>query len=120
MEDGIRLVSYQPGRIEFEPAPRAPADLAQRLGQRLQSWTGVRWVVSVARDGGEPTISEAREADVTELKSLARDHPTVAAVLQAFPGAEIGDLKPSGSLAAQAAEDALGEVEDEWDPFEDD
>lgn len=37
VETGLRLVAYQSGRIEFEPGPGAPADLAQRLGQRLQA-----------------------------------------------------------------------------------
>ena len=116
---GVRLVSYQPGRIEFEPSPKAPADLAQRLGQRLQSWTGVRWVVSVTAGGGAPTIREAEEAEIEALKEEAKSDPTVAAILAAFPGAEIGALQSAATLASKATEDALGEVEDEWDPFED-
>ena len=118
VEDGVRLVSYRPGRIEFEPSPKAPADLAQRLGQRLQSWTGVRWAVTVTNDGGEPTISEARDAETEKLKDAARADPTVAAILKAFPDARIGEVKTADKITAAAAEDALGEVEDEWDPFE--
>ena len=117
---GVRLVSYQPGRIEFEPSPKAPADLAQRLGQRLQSWTGVRWVVSVTADGGAPTIREAEEAEIDDLKAEAATDPTVAAILAAFPNARIGALQSANALASQATEAALEEVEDEWDPFEDD
>jgi len=116
---GVRLVSYQPGRIEFEPSPKAPADLAQRLGQRLQSWTGVRWVVSVTAEGGAPTMREAEEAEVEDLKAEAEGDPTVAAILAAFPNAKIGALQSADALASKATEDALGEVEDEWDPFED-
>ena len=119
VEDGLRLVAYQPGRIEFEPAPKAPADLAQRLGTRLQSWTGVRWAVTVTRDGGAPTIREAREAETLKLREAAKQNPTVAAILAAFPEAQIGDIQPPQEVARHAAEDALGEVEDEWDPFED-
>ncbi|MEO1537810.1 MAG: DNA polymerase III subunit gamma/tau [Pseudomonadota bacterium] len=117
---GVRLVSYQPGRIEFEPSPKAPADLAQRLGQRLQSWTGVRWVVSVTADGGAPTLREAEDAEIEDLKTEARNDPTVAAILSAFPNAKIGALQSANALASKATEDALEEVEDEWDPFEDD
>jgi DNA polymerase-3 subunit gamma/tau len=43
VETGLRLARYAPGRIEFEPAPGAKPDLAARLGQRLQGWTGARW-----------------------------------------------------------------------------
>ncbi len=117
---GVRLVSYQPGRIEFEPSPKAPADLAQRLGQRLQSWTGVRWVVSVTSEGGAPTMREAEEAEIEALKEEAKQDPTVAAILNVFPNAQIGELKSANALANKAAEEALGEVDEEWDPFEDD
>jgi len=116
---GVRLVSYQPGRIEFEPSPKAPADLAQRLGQRLQSWTGVRWVVSVTADGGEPTLREAEEAEVEDLRSEAQNDPTVAAILAAFPDAKIGPLQSASALASKITQASLDEVEDEWDPFED-
>ena len=120
VEDGVRLVSYQPGRIEFEPSPKAPRDLAQRLGQRLQAWTGVRWAVSVTSEGGAPTISETRNAETEKLKSAASEDATVAAVLAAFSNAQIAELKTAKALAAEVTETALGEVEDEWDPFEED
>ena len=120
VEDGLRLVTYQPGRIEFEPGPKAPRDLAQRLGQRLQAWTGVRWAISVTSEGGAPTLSETRDAETRKLKAAAQENDTVAAILAAFPGASIAPLKTSGALAAEVAENALEEVEDEWDPFEED
>ncbi|HLQ20458.1 MAG TPA: DNA polymerase III subunit gamma/tau, partial [Tabrizicola sp.] len=53
VETGLRLARYAPGRIEFEPAPGAKPDLAARLGQRLQGWTGARWGVSVVSSGGQ-------------------------------------------------------------------
>ncbi|NNL35639.1 MAG: DNA polymerase III subunit gamma/tau [Silicimonas sp.] len=118
VEGGVRLVSYQPGRIEFEPAPNAARDLSQRLGSRLQSWTGARWAVSVANAGGQPTITETRDADKARLRAAAAETPVVAAILDAFPGAEIGDLKTPGDIVATAASNALAEVDDEWDPFE--
>ena len=120
VESCLRLVSYAPGRIEFEPTQDAPRDLAQRLGQRLQSWTGTRWAVSVVGAGGGATIAEEREAEADALRAEAREHPLLKAVFAAFPKAEIIDIRPADALAAQAAAEALPEVEDEWDPFEDD
>ncbi|MDJ1006459.1 MAG: DNA polymerase III subunit gamma/tau [Paracoccaceae bacterium] len=120
VRDFVRLVSYAPGRIEFEPAPGAPADLAQRLGQRLQTWTGVRWGVSVVAEGGAQTISEVRGAADKALREEAMEDPLVRAVFDAFPQARIGAIKTPEALAAEAASEALAEVEDEWDPFEED
>ncbi|MDE0696473.1 MAG: DNA polymerase III subunit gamma/tau [Boseongicola sp.] len=120
VEEDLRLVSYQPGRIEFEPGPQAARDLAQRLGQSLQNWTGVRWTVSVTASGGQPTISEMRNAATDQLKAAARKNETVAAILSAFPTARIGNLQTAEALSASAAASALDAVEDEWDPFEED
>ena len=120
VEEDLRLVSYQPGRIEFEPGPAAARDLAQRLGQSLQNWTGVRWAVSVTASGGQPTISETRSAATDKLKDAARKNETVAAILSTFPNAKIGALQTAEALSVSAAESALDEIEDEWDPFEED
>jgi len=73
VETYVRVVKYSPGRLEFQPADGAPNDLAQRLGQRLQDWTGARWGMSLVNEGGGATIAEQ--------KSEARDdlHAKVAA-----------------------------------------
>jgi len=117
VETNLRLVRYSPGRIEFEPTEQAPKDLAARLAARLQSWTGVRWAVSIAQGGGQ-TIAEVQDADHAARDAQAREIPLVQAILNAFPQAEIvafRDPEPEADIA----EAALAEVEDEWDPFED-
>ncbi|WP_371061093.1 DNA polymerase III subunit gamma/tau [Rhodosalinus sp. 5P4] len=120
VESHLRLAAYQPGRIEFEPTDEAAPDLAQRLGQRLQAWTGARWAVSVVGTGGGPTIAETRAEEAGALEAEARAHPLVQAVLATFPGARIKDIRTQAAQESAAAEGALPEVEDEWDPFEDD
>lgn len=119
VETGLRLANYQPGRIEFVPAASAPQDLAQRLGSRLQAWTGNRWAVTLVNDGGGQTIAEVRDAEANALKAKAADHPLVQAVLAQFPGAKIADIRTPQALEAEAQLEALPEVNDEWDPFED-
>ncbi len=119
VEGGVRLVSYSPGRIEFEPAPNAARDLAQRLGSRLQAWTGVRWAVTVVSDGGSPSINETRDAKKSALAEEAKATPLVGAILAAFPNAKLSPLKTPEEIANTVTEGSLAEVEDEWDPFED-
>lgn len=120
VETGLRLVSYQPGRIEFSPSEAAPTDLAQRLGSRLQSWTGNRWTISVSNDAGAPTIAEVRDATELKTKQEAEAHPLVQAVIAAFPKATITEVRTADDLEQDALEDALPEVDEEWDPFDDD
>ena len=120
VETGLRLARFAPGRIEFEPAPGAKPDLASRLGQRLQGWTGARWGVSVVASGGQPTIAEARNTELTEVRAQAAGNLLVQAILTAFPGAKISEVRSPEAITAEAAEAALpqAEVDDDWDPFE--
>ncbi len=121
VETGLRLVRYAPGRIEFEPAPGAPRDLAATLSQRLQSWTGARWGVSVLSGGGQPTVAEAREAKARAAEAEARRNPVVAAVFAAFPEARISAVRTPDAPAPAAEEGGTppeAEPGEDWDPFE--
>ncbi|GGL69650.1 DNA polymerase III subunit gamma/tau [Wenxinia marina] len=118
VETTLRLAAYQPGRIEFQPTDDAAPDFAQRLGQRLQAFTGNRWAVSVVSSGGGATIAEARDAEDMRLKEEASEHPLVQAVLEHFPKARITAIRTAAEEAQAAETEALPEVEGEWDPFE--
>lgn len=124
VEDHLRLVRYAPGRIEFEPGPGAPRDLAARLAQRLQAWTGQRWGVSVTGSGGAPALAETRDAARRAAEAEAMANPLVQAVLAAFPGASVTAVREPAPAAPPAAPDPAtlaGEADDpDWDPFEDD
>ena len=120
VETCIRLAAYRPGRIEFTPTPEAPHDLAQRLGSRLQGWTGSRWAVTLVNGATAATIAEIKDAASERLRQDAIAHPLVQAVLAAFPKARITDVRSNAEKAAEAEAQALPVVEDEWDPFEED
>jgi DNA polymerase-3 subunit gamma/tau len=119
VESGLRLARYSPGRIEFEPASGAKPDLASRLGQRLQGWTGSRWGVSVVSSGGAPTIAEMRNAQEAEAHAEADSLPLVQAIKAAFPGAKIADVRlPDTAAPAPTLAEVDAELDPDWDPFE--
>ena len=120
VETSLRLASYQPGRIAFTPTDAAPRDLAQRLGAVLQRWTGNRWAVTIVNDATAETIAEVRDAKDLSLRSEAQNHPLMQAVIAQFPKARITAIRTAEQIAAEAVSEALPEVEDEWDPFEED
>ncbi|SIS68960.1 DNA polymerase-3 subunit gamma/tau [Roseivivax lentus] len=120
VEGGVRLAAYQPGRIEFTPTEDAAPDLAQRLGASLSRWTGNRWAVTLVNGCEAATIVETRDADARALRDEAASHDMVRAVFDAFPKARILKVTTPEEEAQEAQADALPEVEDEWDPFEDD
>ncbi|MCY4207070.1 MAG: DNA polymerase III subunit gamma/tau [Roseovarius sp.] len=118
LEDYVRLASYRPGKIEFEPKGSAPGDLAQRLGATLQRLTGTRWMISVVNDGGEQTISEKRGIEIRENERKALENPLVKAIIESFPAARIHKIHKKKNIEAKAQIEALPEVDGEWDPFE--
>ena len=83
---------------------------------------GVPWL-EVAK--GELSVRLSRCATVPNaaaiaLKEEAKAHPLVQAVFDAFPTAKIVNIKTPEEIAQEAQIEALPEVEDEWDPFEED
>jgi DNA polymerase-3 subunit gamma/tau len=118
VENSVRLSSYVPGRIEFTPTENAPKDLAQRLGQLLQNWTGFRWAITVVGNCSGETIQEQRNAKDATLKREAKLHPFVKTVFDNFPKASIIEIKSQAEIIAEAEETGLPEIEGEWDPFE--
>ena len=106
--------------LHHGPAEQAAPDLASRLSQRLASWTGARWSVSVVNEGGAATIAEARDKDRVAAEDEAATIPMVQAVMAAFPGAKIVAIRTPEAMAAEAAIEALPAMDDDFDPFEDD
>ncbi|PTQ73404.1 DNA polymerase III subunit gamma/tau [Celeribacter persicus] len=119
LESYVRLVSYRPGFLEFEMTPDADPEFPQRLRSRLFAFTGQNWGVTLTKAPEDTqTLREVAEAEERALKAKAMEHPMVAKVFELFPGAEITKVRTPEAIAQEAALDALQEVEDEWDPFE--
>ncbi|MFZ2099398.1 MAG: DNA polymerase III subunit gamma/tau, partial [Oricola sp.] len=96
----VRPVSIEPGKLSISLTDDAPRALPGDLSRKLQDWTGTRWIVSLSREPGGRTIEEIE----TERRDIAvadasRD-PEIAAILAAFPGAKIIDVR----LAVDAAD----------------
>jgi DNA polymerase-3 subunit gamma/tau len=95
LEEHVSLVRFDAaGSIELHLLTGAPKELANELREKLNAWTGKRWMVAVSKTPGERPIGEvARERAAAELSDLKK-HPAVAAVLQRFPDAQIASVRP--------------------------
>jgi DNA polymerase-3 subunit gamma/tau len=89
LEHNVHLVHLEPGRIEIRPTARAPRTLANDLQTKLRAATGERWTVSIANQGGAPTLAEQKQAAKSARFEAVAQEPMVRAVLDRFPGAEI-------------------------------
>ena len=93
IENNMHLVRLEPGLLEFRPNAAAPRTLAGDLQQKLNAWTGMRWNISIAREGGAPTLSEQKKAAKAARMESVSQEPMVRAVLDRFPGAEIVQVR---------------------------
>ncbi|HKR88050.1 MAG TPA: DNA polymerase III subunit gamma/tau, partial [Phenylobacterium sp.] len=107
VERYVRPISFRPGAIEYEPAPGAPANLAQRLVGRLKEWTGERWLIAAQGGGGAESLWEKQKREAREARARIEQHPFIVSVMTAFPGAEIVGVRnlPQPDAAAPASED---------------
>src|SRR6185312_7270468 len=109
----VRPISFRPGAIEFEPAPGAPGNLAQRLAVRLKEWTGQPWLVAAQGGGGAESLYEREQREKAAERQAIAEDPFVKSVMQAFPGTEIVAVRTIVTDAAAA--EGSGEAEDEDD-----
>ena len=105
VERYLKLVSFRPGAIEFEPAAGCPPRLAQRLSARLKDWTGQPWLVAAQGTGGAETAWEREKRAKAEARAAIEADPFVRSVMEAFPGAEIVGVRSLVAEAGTAADD---------------
>lgn len=89
----VRPVSFKPGALTYEPVDGAPVNLATRLSSRLKEWTGRQWFVVANGQGGGETLIEAEKRGRAQERAEVEADPFVVAVLAAFPGAVVGEIK---------------------------
>jgi len=107
----VRPVSIQPGRLEVSLTADAPRTMLNDLSAKLKEWTGRNWIVSLSRGEGGPTLAEEEERRRETAMTDARADPAVAAILDAFPGARIVNVRlPQGS--AETTGDDIGVMAD--------
>ncbi len=92
LETKVRPIRVSQGKIEIALEPDASQGLAGELSRKMEAWTGERWMVLIAREGGSDPLQKQREDARDTIFKQARQHPIVQSVFEAFPGAEIIDV----------------------------
>ena len=85
----VRPVRIGAGTVEIDCGPSPDGRMLDLLRDRLQEWTGERWMIALTEGGGAPTLAERERAAQEAADKAAMDHPLVRQVLDAFPGARV-------------------------------
>jgi DNA polymerase-3 subunit gamma/tau len=118
LERDLRLVRFEPGRLEIALEPNASKALIGDLARRISQWTGQRWMVVVSSEQGQPTVRSQIEARRADLERGVQADPLVKAVLARFPGAQIVAVREG--LQDAPASSIEGDVLPPEPPIDDD
>jgi DNA polymerase-3 subunit gamma/tau len=89
----VRVVHFEPGRIEIEQAAEVPAAWPQEAAQCLSQWTASAWRLRAVEGPGSATLAELDAArQRARIETLAGD-PRIKPILEHFPGARIVEVR---------------------------
>ncbi|WP_027833950.1 DNA polymerase III subunit gamma/tau [Maritalea myrionectae] len=86
-------VSFATGRIELALTEEADHTFVPLLSAKLREWTNQTWMVSVAREKAGDTIAAQKQRARDARQKKAEQIPEVKAVLDAFPGAKLVNIR---------------------------
>ena len=110
LEEHVSLVRFDPAAaIELHLLDGAPPEIANELREKLNRWTARRWTIALSRRPGERPLGEQKRAEeAAEIEAL-KQHPSVRAVLEQFPDAQIASVRPIVSPPADPSEEESGD-----------
>ena len=98
LERFVRPIRVSPGQIELAMEQGASPGLPGELSRKLEAWTSRRWMVLVAKEGGDkPLALQKRDAKESAFRE-AREEPAVQAILKRFPGSTVTDVRDPETL----------------------
>jgi DNA polymerase-3 subunit gamma/tau len=89
LRDDVACVVLAPGRLRLAATGRLPAGFERLLADRLADWTGQPWEVALEAAPEATSLRQQEVAADAIARAEALADPAVAALLAAFPGAEL-------------------------------
>ena len=80
---------------------------------RLKEWTGQPWIVAIEGGGGAESAYDREQRERLEARKEVEADPFVRAVMQAFPGAEIVEVRTIAAPVVEAQPIMTSEDEDQ-------
>jgi DNA polymerase-3 subunit gamma/tau len=89
LRDQIGLVRFAPGEVVLRPLQPLGADFPRMLADALRQSTGRPWRVELSNEDGQPSLRQQDQMAEDRARAAVLADPNVAAVLSAFPGAQL-------------------------------
>jgi DNA polymerase-3 subunit gamma/tau len=89
LRDQISVVRFQTGELVLRPLQPLGADFPRVLADALRQLTGRAWRVELSNEDGQPSLRQQEQMAEDRARAAVLADPNVAAVLSAFPGAQL-------------------------------
>ena len=96
LERNVRLVKFEQGKIDISFNENLSKDFIKNISNKLNEWTGKRWIISLSKDEGETTVYEKKNHQKIELLEQMKQSEIYKKIMATFPDIELIDVKEEG------------------------
>ncbi len=93
LEKNVNLVSFDNKRIEISFNEKLDKEFIKILSSKLYEWTNERWIITLSKEKGSPSIKENILQDKKNLFEKKKDSSIYKKILENFPDAEMTEVK---------------------------
>ncbi len=92
LERNVKLVSFNRGKIDISFNEKLNKNFIKNLTEKLLSWTGERWIISLSKNSNAKSIYEKNLEDKDNIIEEFKKSKVAQDIQKAFPDAKLIDL----------------------------
>ena len=92
LERNVKLVSFNRGKIDISFNEKLNKNFIKNLTEKLLSWTGERWIISLSKNSNAKSIYEKNQEDKSNMIEEFKKSKVAQDIQKAFPDAKLIDL----------------------------
>ncbi len=92
LERNVKLVSFNRGKIDISFNEKLNKNFIKNLTEKLLSWTGERWIISLSKNINAKSIYEKNQEDKNNMIEEFKKSKVAKDIQKAFPDAKLIDL----------------------------
>ena len=89
LERNVKVVSFKKGKIDISFNDQLNKNFIKLLTEKLHSWTGERWIISLSKEIGDKTIFEKKLELKTKKIDEAKKDKKIKLFLETFNDAKL-------------------------------
>ena len=93
LEKNVNLVSFENQRMEISFHENLDKEFIKILSSKLYEWTGNRWIITLSKKKGKPSVKENEINLKKDLLEKAKKEPIYKNFLEIFPDGELIDIE---------------------------